>query len=230
MYDEDELLPLSGIQHLLFCERRVALLHVEQQWADNLFTTEGSILHAKADGESPVETRGDVRIVRGLLLRSRMLGLSGRADVVEFRRVENLKAAVEDVLPSAVTLEGNVGFWRPFPVEFKRGRFRFELPYEAQLCAQAICLEEMLGVYVPSGAIFFGKSRRRRNVEFDEKLRRLTSQAANRLHEIVASVKTPVVEYSKKCESCSMRELCLPKFMKGALSVDAYLTKALDES
>lgn len=226
MYSEEDLLPVSGIQHLLFCERRAALLQVDGLWADNVFTAEGSILHARADTDMPVESRGDLRVARGLLLRSLALGLTGKADVVEFHRVP-AKTCSANRLANGIALAGASGLWRPFPVEYKRGRLRREEGYEAQLCAQALCLEEMLGVGVPQGAIFFGKNRRRKAVVFDDGLRRLTTDAAGRLHEIIRSATLPRARYAKKCRSCSMIDLCLPKVTGADGSVGRYMASIL---
>jgi len=229
MYSEEDLLPVSGIQHLLFCERRAALLMVEGLWADNLYTAEGSILHNRVDADMPLESRGELRIARGLLLRSLTLGLSGKADVVEFHRLPDNVPSPVDELASGIALAGTDGQWQPFPVEYKRGRLRHEEGYEAQLCAQAICLEEMLGVSVSCGAIFFGKNRRRKPVRFDAALREVTVAAARHLHEIVESARTPKGHYSRKCQSCSMKELCLPRISGGNGVVAGYLSRMLSE-
>jgi CRISPR-associated exonuclease Cas4 len=232
LFSEDDLLPLSVLADLLFCERRACLHQIEGIWEDNLFTAEGSILHYKVDDDLPVESRGDVRITRGLLFRSLRLGLTGKADVVEFHRVtEEVPhlASDERGLRHAIPLSGSRGLWRPFPVDYKRGKMRREEGFEAQLCAQAICLEDMLGVEVPEGAIFYGKNRRRLAVSFDEKLRRETAEAASRLHELVRSGKTPPARYEKKCESCSLVNLCLPKVTESGKKVGGYLSRMLAE-
>ncbi len=189
MGDED-LLPLSGLQHLLFCERQCALIHVEGIWAENRLTTEGSVLHANADRAGSTE-RSSVKSVRGLVLRSSDLGLIGRADVVEFRAAK----------------------WGlvPFPVEYKRGRRRRWLHDEVQLCAQALCLEEMLGLAVPAGAIFYGASKRRRDVAFDPSLRASTIASVERFRALVAGSITPRAAPEPKCRSCSLRASCMPE-------------------
>src|SRR6266567_7026185 len=144
MYDEEDLLPLSALQHLVFCERQCALIHIEGVWADNALTVEGSHLHDRVDEMGPrIESRGDLRIARGVALRSLRLGLSGRADVIEFHRVTE----------GGVELAGVSGLWRPFPVEYKRGRPKRDRCDEVQVCAQARCLEEMLETAVPAGAL-----------------------------------------------------------------------------
>lgn len=218
IYSEDDLLPLSALQHLLFCERQCALIHIEQQWDENLYTAEGRIMHERVDaGRS--ESRGKVRIASGLPLRSLRLGLVGKADVVEFHREEG------EAAPKGKSVEG----WRPFPVEYKRGRPKKEAWDKVQLCAQAMCLEEMLGVEVPGGALFYGKTRRRVDVVFDSDLRRETEAAALWLHELIATGETPLARYDEKCEACSFVSLCLPKATTGRRTVARYLAEAVRE-
>jgi CRISPR-associated exonuclease Cas4 len=209
MYCEDDLLPLSALQHLLFCERQCALIHIEQVWAENRFTAEGRILHERADG-GECQSRNNIRIERAVALRSLRLGLSGKADVVEYHRDE-------------------AGNWRPYPVEYKRGRPKAANWDQVQLCAQAMCLEEMLRCAVPEGALFYGTNRRRQVVRFDERLRRETEEAAKRLHELVRSGTTPPARYAKKCESCSLMNLCMPRVAGAGKSVVRYLARMLAE-
>jgi CRISPR-associated exonuclease Cas4 len=232
MYTEEDLLPLSALQHLLFCERRAALVHIEGVWEENVFTVEGAHVHQRVEDDLPVESRGDIRIARGLRLRSLRLGLAGKADVVEFHRMSEEGAEpstrTADGFPSVgVALPGATGLWRPFPVEYKRGRLRREEGYEVQLCAQAICLEEMLGVGVPEGAIFYGKPRRRLEVAIDASLRNRTELAVERLHELLNAGVTPQARYEKKCDSCSLVKICLPKAMSTRRGARGYLAQAL---
>lgn len=196
---------------------------IEGLWAENLFTMEGRHLHERSD-EPTVESRGDVRIARGLRIRSYKLGLVGKADVVEFHR-----PATKDK-PEYVHAEGPVGLWRPYPVEYKRGHFRREEGYEVQLCAQALCLEEMLGIGVPTGAIFYGKPRRRLDVALDDSLRLKTVEAAAHLHELVRAGKTPNAEYGKRCKSCSLFDCCMPKTIGRRKNVEKYLAEAFSET
>lgn len=220
MYQEDDLLPISALQHLLFCERRAALVHLEGLWNENLFTAEGRILHDRAH-ELGTDVRSDVRTARGLRLRSLALGLSGTADVVEFYRVTGAEGV------AGVPIEDVQGLWRPVPVEYKRGRLRREEGYEIQLCAQALCLEEMLGTTVARGAVFYGKTRRRLEIEFDEKLRKATNEAAVRLHKLIESKVTPTAPYKPKCERCSLLEVCLPTALSKRKSARGYLAAAI---
>jgi CRISPR-associated exonuclease Cas4 len=203
MFSEDDLLPISALQHLLFCERQCALIHIEGAWAENRLTVEGRHLHEKVHG-GPDETRhardGPVRIVRGLPLRSLRLGLAGVADVVEFRAPPDGR-----------------GPPRLFPIEYKRGRPKRGDCDRVQLCAQALCLEEMLGVAVPAGAFFYGRTRHRAEVTFD---------AAGRLHELIAARVTPVVPRQPKCKSCSIAGQCLPQAAIRSSASD-YLRRAL---
>jgi CRISPR-associated exonuclease Cas4 len=204
---------------------------MEGIWADNVFTVEGTFLHERAHSEDRLESRGDLRIARGLRLRSLRLGLSGIADVVEFHRRPEPETAAGDesgALPAGVALPGARGLWQPLPVEYKRGRLRREEGYEVQLCAQALCLEEMVGGAIPVGAVFYGQPRKRLDVVFCEGLRRETETAAARLHELIRGAKTPPARYEKKCESCSLVSLCMPKTTGGRKSVDRYLAGILE--
>jgi CRISPR-associated exonuclease Cas4 len=230
-FSEDDLLPISALADVVFCERRAALHHLEAIWEDNVFTVEGTFMHQRVHSEEPLESRGDLRIARGLRLRSLRLGLSGVADVVEFHRLAEAETAAggeSGGLSAGVALPGTRGSWQPFPVEYKRGRLRREEGYEVQLCAQALCLEEMLGVAVPVGAVLYGQPRKRLEVVFGEELRRQTETAAARLHELVRNGKTPPARYEKKCESCSLLALCMPKTTGGRKSVDRYVAGILE--
>jgi len=197
-----DLLPLSALQHLLYCERQCALIHVEGVWVENRFTAEGRLLHERSDAGG-TEVRGDVRIARGLGLRSERLGLIGRADVVELHRVAGEGS-------EGVALPGVEGRWRPVPVEYKRGRAKKGSEDRVQLCAQGLCLEEMLGVDIPEGALFYGKTRRRKDVEFDRALREETERAARRVHELVAAASVPPPVADERCERCSLLDVCMP--------------------
>ncbi len=221
MYPEDALLPLSALQHLVFCERQAALIHVEQAWVENVFTVEGTHLHEAVDG-GEAESRGDTRIQRSVGLRSLELGVTGKADVVEFRR------AGGDTRPPGVVIPGWPDRWVPFPVEYKRGKPKRHRADEVQLCAQGLCLEEMLCTPVLEGAFFYGKTRRRHGVSFDEDLRAATRDAANRLHQLFESGRTPPAEYGPKCEDCSLIGLCSPK--AGVRSAMAYLRRMMAQS
>lgn len=227
MYKENQLLPISAIQHIAFCRRRCALVFVERIWSDNLFTAEGTDLHTRIQ-EGNVDRSGDIIVARGLHLRSMRLGLTGIADVIEFRRAPGPGVLASDSPEWATSLPGYDGLWVPFPVEYKRGRIRREDGYQAQLCAQAICLEEMLGVTVMGGAVFYGGSRRRLSVEFDEALRTLTESLAGDLHHLIESGTTPRPEYQRKCRRCSLLSDCLPEGLSKRQSVERYLSRTID--
>jgi len=206
MYDESDYIMLSALQHYMFCPRQCALIHIEQQWAENLFTAQGKVLHERADSNKS-EWQGDVRIVRSLPICTRRYGLSGKADVVEFHT------------------DGTV-----LPVEYKRGRPKKDQCDEVQLCAQALCLEEMLSVEISEGALFYGQKRRRKTVVFDLTLRELTLSTAQKVHELIEQRKTPPANYSKKCDQCSMLHLCMPRRCKAQPSVRCYLASMIGES
>ena len=215
MYPEADLIPISALQHLAFCERQCALIHIEQAWAENRLTAEGRVLHERVHNAGS-ESRPDARVVRGLRIRSRRLGLSGVADVVEFHPD-----------PNGVPVPGLRGTWRLFPVEYKRGRPKSDRCDEIQLCAQAVCLEEMLSVHVGEGALFYGQTRRRQAVAFDDSLRAMLEGFARRAHELIAAGRTPPAVYSKKCEACSLLDICRPQTAGAGKSARRYLGQML---
>ena len=209
MYSEDDLIMISALQHYAFCPRQCALIHIEQAWSENRLTAEGRIMHEKVhDGND--ESRGAVRITRGIALRSLRLGLIGVADVVEFHHVSN-------------------GAWQPFPVEYKRGKPKADRCDAIQLCAQAMCLEEMLSVPVPTGALFYGRTRHRFDMDFDENLRRETEETANAVRQLIVSGVTPPPVYSKKCDNCSIIGECMPKKTGKHSSVRRYIMRMTAE-
>jgi len=211
VHPESELIPLSALQHFMVCPRQCALIHLEQIWEENVLTAEGRILHERVDSGG-TESRRDVKRVFGLPIRSLRLGLSGKADVVEFHRQTD-------------------GSWLPYPVEHKRGRRKSEDWDRVQLCAQALCLEEMLGVTVPEGALFYGKEQRREVVAIGAPLRRKTEAVAVAVHRMLADGRTPPPLCTPKCESCSLLAACLPSALERGRGdrVARYLAKALEE-
>jgi CRISPR-associated exonuclease Cas4 len=223
MYTEDDLLPLSGLQHLVFCERQWALIHIEQAWAENRLTAEGNLLHDRVH-ETAAEARVDIVSARGLSLQSLRIGLSGQADLVEFHRAPPSAPA-----NSASQLPGRPGLWRPLPVEYKRGRAKHGDCDRIQLCAQALCLEEMFSVTISSGALFYATPRRRTVIDFSPALRARTQALAARMHALYRQSLTPAPVYTKVCESCSLKERCLPKTLASQPSVAAYLARAFQE-
>lgn len=216
-YKEEDFLQISGLQHFQFCRRQWALIHLEQQWAENLRTVEGELLHQRAHDASQRERRGELLITRDMRVFSATLGLSGSCDVVEFKRCEK-----------GVPLSGMEGKYQPYPVEYKRGSPRTDHVNHLQLCAQAMCLEEMLCCDIPEGALYYGEIRRREKVLFSEELRREVKNAAEEMRQLYQRGYTPKVRPSKSCKACSLKELCLPKLMKKK-SVRNYLREHLEE-
>lgn len=198
MFKEDELLPISALQHLVYCERQCALIHMERLWEENIFTIEGAHLHDRVHRDE-IEKRPGVRVVRAMSLRSLKYGLVGIADVVEFHINE-----------------------APYPVEYKRGRSKPDRSDEVQLCAQAICLEEMMNVEIQKGSMFYGQPRRREEVLFSVELRSLTLCLVERLREIINSRVLPKAEYGKKCARCSLIEKCMPQISDRHKSANKY--------
>lgn len=215
-YAEEDFLQLSGLQHFAFCRRQWALIHIEQQWRENLRTVEGDLFHRRAHDEQARERRGDVLILRGLSVVSPTLGISGKCDVVEFRAD-----------PGGVPIRGEEGLWLPFPIEYKRGAPKAHQADELQLCAQAMCLEEMLCCRIPEGALFYGETRRRTLVPFSKELRETVRGMLEEMHQLYRRGYTPKVRRSKSCSACSLQELCLPAPMKER-DVDAYLRQAME--
>lgn len=211
MYAEEDYLMLSGIQHFAFCRRQWAMIHIEQQWAENYRTTAGELMHRRAHDEGSFEKKGDLLTVRGLRISSRELGLSGQCDVVEFRRGED-----------GIELFGYDGKWKPTPVEYKHGAPKENNADELQLCAQAICLEEMFQAQIPGGYLYYGENRRRTYVEFTQEIREEVRRAAGEMHELFQRGHTPNVKPTAKCKVCSLENLCLPKLQK-TINVRTYI-------
>jgi len=207
LYVEDDLVMISALQHLLFCPRQCALIHLEQQWAENRLTAEGRILHERVHTAGK-ESRRRLRVEYDVPIRSLRLGVTGRADIVEFHLQED-------------------GSWLPLPVEYKRGRPKKDDTDRVQLCAQALCLEEMLGCRIPEGALYYGQAKRRSPVIFDQALRDAVAAAAQGVHNLLAAGRTPPPQYGPRCESCSFLTLCLPK-VATRKKVASYLRKMVD--
>jgi len=205
--DDEELIPISALQHYLYCPRQCALIHVERLWAENVHTAAGRLMHQRSDKPLSEKRRG-VHTATALVLGSEKLGLVGVADVVEFHDVGDQR--------------------RPFPIEYKRGRPKAHRADEVQLCAQALCLEDMLGVEVPQGALFYGQTRRRAEVTFDSELRALTVTVIEQVCEQLRQRKTPSATYlAARCDSCSLLELCRPQ-LQTRRDVDAWLQREID--
>lgn len=214
---EENFLQLSGLQHFAFCRRQWALIHVEGQWAENLRTVEGSIMHTRAHDEKQRERRGDTLVLRDLPVFSPTLGVSGKCDVVEFRAD-----------PGGVPLQSEAGLWLPYPVEYKRGSPKTHDADRLQLCRQAMCLEEMLCCSVSEGSLFYGETRRRDVVEFTAELRDKVRSMLLEMHQLSQRGSTPKVKPSKSCNACSMKELCLPAVLRRR-SGAAFIRNAMEE-
>ncbi len=212
---EEDYLALSGIQHFAFCRRQWALIHVERQWAENLRTVEGQLLHQRAHDETQAERRGGTLILRGLKVASHRLCVQGICDVVEFHQS-----------PAGIPLAGWEGTWQPYPVEYKRGKPNAYGADELQLCAQAMCLEEMLLCEIPEGSLFYGEPRRRTRVALDEPLRQNVESMLSEMRALYARGHTPKAVPGKGCAACSLKEVCLPKLTR-LRSVSSYLRSHL---
>ena len=209
---------LSGIQHFEFCRRQWALIHIEQQWAENYYTTSGELFHKRAhDGEN-VEKRGDTLTVRGLRISSRKLGITGQCDIVEF---------IKDEM-RGISLQKYSGKWSVIPIEYKRGKPKEGKEDELQLCAQAMCLEEMFLTEIHTGYLFYGENRRRSEVIFEKELREKVEQICTEMHQMFSRGYTPKVKVTKKCKACSMETMCVPRLQR-ASSVLEYIKNNIGE-
>jgi CRISPR-associated exonuclease Cas4 len=217
-YTPDELLPLSGIQHFVFCRRQWALIHVERQWQENALTAEGRLLHKRADDPFFTETRKGVITARSVPIASYRLGLAGVCDVVEFTEASE-----------GVHLPGRAGLFAPAPVEYKRGHEKRDPCDEAQLCAQAICLEEMLSTTIPLGYLYYGETRHRVSVELTGELRELVRSMSEEMHAYFKRGYTPRVKPSKACRSCSLADICLPELLENVLPASKYIQQEIEK-
>lgn len=214
---ERGILMLSGLQHFAYCRRQWALIHVEQQWQENLHTAEGQVFHRRAHDEQQTEVRGDTIIVRGMRVQSERLGISGICDVVEFTRS-----------PDGIALAGREGRYQVHPVEYKKGAPKEHQADELQLCAQAMCLEEMLLCRIDEGSLFYGEPRRRTRVTFSPELRAQAEQMIGEMHQMDERGHTPRVKRHKGCSACSLKEICLPG-MDRVPAASAYLRAHMQE-
>ena len=217
MYTEENYLLLSGIQHFAYCPRQWALIHIEQQWNENLRTFEGRLMHERVHDGSSSEKRGDVLTVRGMRVFSRILGFSGECDVVEFHLSD-----------TGITLHGRHGLYQAIPIEYKRGKPKEHDADRLQLCTQAMCIEEMLVCDISRGYLFYGEPRRRTEVFFDIELRDKVKKASSQMHEYAARGYTPKVKPRKGCNACSLKDICVPKLNKNK-SARGYISARLGE-
>ena len=219
-YPEDNYLMISGIQHFKFCRRQWALIRIEQQWAENTHTVIGELMHKKVHDPSLKETRKDLIIARALPVASRKLGVSGECDLVEFHKCEE-----------GIKLHGHRGLYSVYPVEYKKGKPKLSEEDKLQLATQAMCLEEMFSTQVLEGAIFYGETRRREVVDITGELKDEVRSMFREMHDYYTRKYTPEVKYSKSCNACSLKDICLPALRK-TVSVKSYINQMLweDES
>ena len=225
MIADDELIMLSALQHYLFCPRQCALIHIDGAWNENYLTASGRQLHERVDRIGG-ETRRDVHLATALRLISARLGIMGVADMVEFHLASS---EFEGGVRVAAPLAGRSGYWKPFPVEYKRGRPKPHRADEVQLCAQALCLEEMLGVSISEGALFYGETRKRTSVLFDGELRALTEETVVAVRKLLTDGTLPPSVVSKGCLACSLYETCQPKTASVRPSAEGWIRQQLGE-
>lgn len=216
-YKEEDYLLLSGIQHFAFCRRQWALIHIEQQWLENEHTVAGELLHKNAHDPYFNETRNDVIVSRSMPIFSRTMGVSGECDIVEFKKVDD-----------GISIHGHRGLYQVYPIEYKKGHPKDTEIDILQLTAQAMCLEEMLSTEIREGAIYYGEIRRRQNITISEDLKRKVRTCFSEMHQLYDRRNTPKVKWSKGCNACSLKDICLPKLGK-VLSAKSYIHKTIAE-
>lgn len=214
-YKEEEFLMLSGIQHYEFCKRQWALIHIEQQWAENYFTIDGNFMHKKVHDSSNYEKRKDTIISRGMAIHSFELGISGICDVVEFQKDKD-----------GITIHGRKDKYKVVPVEYKRGKPKITDADELQLAVQAMCLEEMFCCEIPKAYLFYGETKRRTEVVITEEMREHIKKITKEMHELYNRKHTPKGKKTKACRSCSLCDVCLPEITKQE-SVPNYIDRML---
>ena len=218
MYDPDEFLQISGIQHFSFCPRQWALIHIEQLWNENALTAEGKVLHSRVHDPDISDTRNGILTIRALPIKSYSLGFSGECDAVEFRQDKD-----------GVTLRGRDGKWLPSPVEYKHGESKSNDCDRLQAAAQAMCLEEMFGCCIDNAFLFYFKTRKRETIAVTDELRASIVKMSEEMHRLFFSGYTPKVKPKKYCSNCSLAEICLPVLLKGRTppNVEDYINDAL---
>lgn len=217
-FKEEELLQISGIQHFVFCRRQWALMYIEQQWADNTLTIDGKAMHDRVDDPFFREVRKGVISARSIPLSSYTLGITGVCDLVELIPADQ-----------GISLPGRSEKFRVIPIEYKHGTIKHDSCDEAQLCAQALCLEEMLCTQINMGEIYYGKINHRVEVYFSDQLRELVQSAVKEMHQYAQKRYTPKVRISKGCKSCSLMDYCLPSLLNPEINVDTYIQGYLHE-
>jgi CRISPR-associated exonuclease Cas4 len=218
MYSEDELLMISGIQHFCFCKKQWSLIHSEQQWKDNFYTVKGEIMHEKVDDPFIIESRKDYFISRSVPLVSYSLGFYGISDAVEFKLSDK-----------GYFVEGKNNFYKVYPIEYKSGKPKKDNSDAVQLCVQAMCLEEMLNINIEEAYLYYGKTRHREKILLNENLRKEVVGLASEMHTIIEENIAVVEEYTKKCDNCSLYNICIPKAKTVYKSVNNYIKSVLKE-
>ena len=218
MYLEEDYIMISGIQHFAYCKRQWALIHVEHQWEQNLYTVKGDIVHEKVDDPFLMESRGNLIISRSVPVQSELLGCYGIADLIEYHQSEE-----------GIEIPGKEGFYRLYPIEYKAGKPKDDNIDKVQLCLQAMCIEEMHNIKVPEGAIYYAKVRRREKVVFTQELRQQGQYLIAEMHQLIRDSTTPRPSYSKICDHCSLYNICLPKSKSKFESVDHYINSQMAE-
>ena len=220
MYKDEDMLMLSGIQHFMFCPRQWALIHIDQQWEENRLTVEGELLHKNVDNPTYRQKNGDVITLRSVVIASKRLGLYGVTDAVELHPVTEGQDAIQH--------KSYPGIWKPFPIEYKRGKPKHSAVDEVQLAAQVMCFEEMYGIQIGFGALYYGETKHREVIKIDQSLRENTIRCANDMHNIFSTGRVPKVDKGKHCRNCSLVNICLPNMVNSS-KVSSYLKKCLYE-
>ena len=219
-YEDDDMLMLSGIQHYMYCPRQWALIHIEQQWDDNRLTAEGELLHKNVDNPAYRQKNGVIITLRAVHITSRSLGLYGISDAVEL-----IPSSTKE---NSITHPRYAGYWKPYPIEYKRGHSKPDERDKVQLTAQVICLEEMYGIHIPEAALFYHETRHRETVAIDNQLRQLTQDLSDAMHKTFATGTTPKAVEQKGCKNCSLLDICTPELTQKT-TVSYYLKKSFDE-
>lgn len=214
-YAEDDYLMISGIQHFKFCRRQWALIHIEQQWEENSHTYTGKLMHKRVHDAMLTEKRKGIIYVRALPISSRILGVSGECDLVEFHQSED-----------GIRLKGHRGQFILYPVEYKKGKSKATDEDRLQLTAQAMCLEEMFCTEIVKGAIYYGETRSREEFYFTDEIRNEVKAMFLEMHQYYERRYTPNVKYRKACNACSLKEVCVPKIGK-TVSAQTYIDQSL---
>ena len=215
--NEDDYLMISGIQHFAFCKRQWALIHIENQWFENEYTTDGEIFHERAHDSSLIEKRKGIIITRALRIKSDTLGVTGSCDIVEFHKDDD-----------GISIHNFEGKWLPIPIEYKRGKPKQYNYDELQLCTEAMCLEEMLVCKIEYGFIYYGETGKRKKIIFDDTLKNQVKSLFQEMHELFNKAHTPKVKTNKRCYLCSLKNICLPKLNK-IKQASTYINNILEE-